>query len=164
MAENKVNPDNYIVVQGWMLTELHLKGNELLIFAILYGYTNGEGRAFTGSLQYLADWTNSTKQGVQKALKALLDKGYIKKDSVQEGVYNKVAYYTTKLHTPYNKVVHPIQQSCTNNIEHNIEDNIVIMQRRKNRGKKKTASIYDEYANANAKKQLDEWRAKNEGR
>ena len=104
MAESKVNPEKFIVIQGWMLTELHLKGNELLIFAILYGYTQGEGRAFTGSLQYLADWSNSTKQGVQRALKALLAKGYIEKETAQKGVYNKVAYHTTKLYTLYNKV------------------------------------------------------------
>ena len=154
MAESKVNPNKYIVVQGWMLTELHLKGNELLIFAILYGYTSGDGHAFTGSLQYLADWTNSTRQGVQRALKALLDKGYIEKDTVQQGVYNKVVYRTTKLYTPCNKVVHGVQQSCTNNIEHNIEDNIVIMQRRKNRGKKKTASIYDEIGRASCRERV----------
>ena len=69
--KNKVINENYIVIQGWMINELKLKGNELMVYAIIYGFSQLESQKFTGSLQYLADWTNSTKQGVQKSLKKL---------------------------------------------------------------------------------------------
>lgn len=125
MADSKVNRDNYIVVQGWMVSEFKLKGNELLVYAIIYGFTqDGESR-FTGSLKYLADWTNSTKQGVSNCLKSLCEKGFIEKiDKVINGV-KFCEYHATNLNTVYNKVGYPMQescmggmqQSCTNNIE-----------------------------------------------
>lgn len=126
MAENKVNRDNYIVVQGWMVTELGLKGSELIIYALIYGFSQAENQVFSGSLQYLADWTNCTKQGVIKTLKSLIEKGYIAKN---EKLINNVKfceYYSTKFNRVLNKVEYPIKQSLPNNIDDNIEDNIVI--------------------------------------
>ena len=77
---SKVKKETYIVIQGFMVNDLKLKGNELLVYAIIYGFSQSEGQAYTGSLQYLANWTNSTKQGVMKNLRSLVDKGYLKKD------------------------------------------------------------------------------------
>ena len=80
MAENKVNRENYINIQGWMITDLGLKGNELIIYAIIYGFSQAENQVFGGSLKYLADWTNSTKRNVINCLQSLIEKGYITKD------------------------------------------------------------------------------------
>ena len=77
--DSRIKRDNYITIQGWMITDLNLKGNELLIYAIIYGFSQVSGQAFSGSLQYLADWTNSTKQGVIKNLQSLCSKGYLTK-------------------------------------------------------------------------------------
>jgi hypothetical protein len=77
--DSRIKRDNYITIQGWMITDLDLKGNELLIYAIIYGFSQVSGQAFSGSLQYLADWTNSTKQGALKALQSLCSKGYLSK-------------------------------------------------------------------------------------
>lgn len=35
----KVRKDNYFAVQGWMVTELKLKGNALMLYAIIYGFS-----------------------------------------------------------------------------------------------------------------------------
>ena len=84
---SKVNPENYIVIQGWMLTELNLKGTELLIYAIIYGFSQDEDNFYTGSLQYLSDWTNTSKMTVITALKNLQGKGYINKyEDMKNGV------------------------------------------------------------------------------
>lgn len=80
--KNLVNEENYVQIQGWMVSKLNLKGNELLIFAIIYGFCQIEGHWFTGSLQYLADWTNTTKQSCINCLKTLLDKKYIIKEEL----------------------------------------------------------------------------------
>ena len=80
MAENKVNRENYVNIQGWMITDLGLKGNELIIYAIIYGFSQAENQTFGGSLRYLMDWTNSTKQTVLNCLQSLIDKGYIEKN------------------------------------------------------------------------------------
>ena len=103
MSDSRINPDSYIVVQGWMITELKLKGNELLIFAIVHGFSQDNAGEFTGGLQYLADWTNSTKRGCMKNLKALTDKGLvIKKEILLDGV--KFCTYRTKFTGVWNKV------------------------------------------------------------
>lgn len=105
---------NYVVIQGWMRTELKLKGNDLLVYAIIYGFSQSENQKFTGSLQYLADWCGATKTGIQTNLKNLLEKGLIVKEDNYINNVKFVTYYTTKLHS--------IQLSCTNNIN-NISNN-----------------------------------------
>ena len=111
-----VNNENYINIQGWMINELDLSGNTLLVYAIIYGYSQDGKSTFRGSLQYLADWCNATKQGIQKNLKELLDRGLIQKFEYIEN-NQKFCEYSC---IPCNKVVYPMQQSCTNNIEHTI--------------------------------------------
>lgn len=80
--------DNYLVVQGWMVNDLKLSGNELLIYAIIYGFSqSGVDQKFTGSIRYLSEWTNTTRQTVMNCLKSLCEKGYIiKEESVKNGV------------------------------------------------------------------------------
>ena len=35
---NSVRDENHIVIQGFMINELNLKGTELLVYAIIYGF------------------------------------------------------------------------------------------------------------------------------
>lgn len=121
---SKVKNENFIAIQGWMVSELGLKGNSLLIYAIIYGFSQAEGQVFTGSLQYLADWTNSTKQGVLKNLKSLIDAGLIGKKEKNINGVKFVEYYITKFNGVLNKVEWGIKQSLPNNIEYNIKHNI----------------------------------------
>lgn len=108
---SKVKEQNYVVIQGWMLSKLQLKGNDLLIYAIIYGFSQNADCKFTGSLQYLADWTNSTKQGVLNSLKSLLNKKLItKKDYIINGV-KFVEYYSND----FNEVVKKVEQGYSNN-------------------------------------------------
>ena len=72
-----VRNDSYVVIQGFMINDLKLKGNELIIYAIIYGFTQDRQQEFNGSLGYLAAWTNSTNFGVSKALANLVAKGLI---------------------------------------------------------------------------------------
>lgn len=103
MAESKVRDDNFFLVSGWMLNRLNLKGAALQVFAIIYGFSqDGEG-SFTGSLQYLCDFTNTTKHTVIKALKELTDSGYVIKtenyiNGVQFNTYKVNALVVQKLH------------------------------------------------------------------
>lgn len=118
-----IKSENFITIQGWMRTELKLKGNALLVFALIWGFSQMEGQKFTGNLQYIADWCGATKQGVIKNLKALIDKGLIAKEEL---IINgkKCCHYSTKFNgtvkqsltdnsTKFNDTV---KQSLTNNI------------------------------------------------
>lgn len=78
----EIKKENYILIQGWMVTDLKLKGNDLLVYAIIYGFSQNEDQYFTGSVQYLAEWTNSTRQGIIKTLKGLVERGLIKKEEI----------------------------------------------------------------------------------
>lgn len=95
---SNIKDGSYLVIQSWMITELELKGNELLIYALIYGFSQAEDSFFNGSLQYLADWTNSSRQTVITTLKSLQEKGLIEKleeDPIKK-TYRYVAYRGVK--------------------------------------------------------------------
>lgn len=135
MGETLVKSENYIVIQGWMITDLHLKGSSLIIYAIIYGFSQGESGKFTGSAQYLADWANVSRRSVMNTLKELCGAGLIVKNEIDiNGVkmceYAVSSYPMKKVHTPYEKSSH-------NNIDNNIENTVS-----KDTGKKK--SLYEQ--------------------
>ena len=95
MDNNKfVGRDNYIMIQGFMVSELNLKGTELLVYAIIYGFSQTEGQCFTGSRSYLAEWTNCTVRGVAKCLISLKEKGLI--DVVCDSDNKHIGYIALK--------------------------------------------------------------------
>lgn len=167
----KVQNENYVLIQGWMINDLKLKGNELIVYAIIYGFTQIEGQLFNGSLQYLADWTNSTKQGVVKNLKSLIEKGLIKKNDKYINGVKFCEYYATKFNGVYNKVergiqqslIPPMQQSLTNNI--NIDNTNNNINNNNNRKFKKPTIedikqyCYERKNNINAEQFIDYYEA-----
>lgn len=78
-----IKDGNFFTVQAFMRNELNLKGNELLIYAIIYGFSQIENQFFTGSLNYLAEWTGiSSKTTVKTILNGLLAKGLLEKEDI----------------------------------------------------------------------------------
>lgn len=75
-----VKENSFITIQAFMVNDLHLKGNELLIYAIIHGFSQDGESEFTGSLQYLADWCNTSKQTIITALQSLCEKQLIIKN------------------------------------------------------------------------------------
>lgn len=99
-----VKDNNYIAIQGWMRTQLNLKGNELLIYALIYGFSqDGESR-FKGSRKYIADWCGCSLSTVDKSLKSLVDKGLLAKypytDANGSRLVDHVAIRPTAAATP----------------------------------------------------------------
>ena len=88
---SKVKDENYFQVSGWMLNRLGLKGVALQVFSIIYGFSQDGECFFTGSLQYLMDFTNASKPTVIKALKELVDQKFVLKvENEMNGVkFNK---------------------------------------------------------------------------
>lgn len=89
--------DNFIVIQGWMVTDLGLKGNDLMVYAIIYGFSHTEDNYFTGSLQYLADWLHVERRNVTRNLKRLVDQNLLLKE---EQYINGVKYCRYKAIRP----------------------------------------------------------------
>jgi len=71
--------ENYITLQGWMVNELKLSGNELIVYALIYGFSQDRESKFKGSMQYLADSLGITRRAMLPILKKLVEKKYIKK-------------------------------------------------------------------------------------
>lgn len=165
MAESKVNRENFIALQGWQVVDLGLKGNELIIYACIYGFSQ-DNQTFSGSLQYLADWTNSTKQGVMKCLKSLVEKGLIvKKENIINGV-KFCEYYTTKFNGGMQQSLTPMQQSLTGGMQQSLPNNIDldniannISNNKKKVSKQTFDNIISDYAKGNEeiKDLLGEW-------
>lgn len=76
---------NYYVIQSFMTTELGLKGIDKEIYAIVWGFSQGEN-TFNGSLSYLEEITGYSRPTVVSSLKKLVKKGLlVKKDIFRDG-------------------------------------------------------------------------------
>jgi len=87
--------ENYFVVQGWMINKLKLSGNELNIFAIIYGFSQDGVSCFDGSAQYLADFCGSSRVSALNILAKLTEKGFIQKTEKYIGKLKLCSYKTT---------------------------------------------------------------------
>jgi len=74
-----LNDNNYITIQSFMVKDLKLKGNDLLVYAIIYGFSQMDNQEYYGSLKYLMEWTNSTKKTMITTLASLCEKGLLEK-------------------------------------------------------------------------------------
>lgn len=79
MGKYEVSSDNYITIKAFMVNELHLSGNELIVYAVIYGFSQDGSSWFTGSRKYLAAWCQTSEKSVTHNLKKLLDAGLIEK-------------------------------------------------------------------------------------
>ncbi len=97
-----IKKESFFTIQAFMRNELNLKGNELLIFAIIFGFSQIENQFFTGSLNYLADWTGASRTTVKTTLINLLKKGLLKKEAIYK---NGVRYCKYKALTEANPIL-----------------------------------------------------------
>lgn len=146
--ETKVRQNNYITILGWMVTELGLNGSALLIYAIIYGFSQNGDDSYTGSRQYLADWTNTTKRNVTKVLNNLVENGLIFKEEKEKNGVKFCSYKTVSSSSPgVNKVHGGGEQSSPNNIEDNTSNNIYSAKFDVNDAFKKFWSTYPRHTN-----------------
>lgn len=83
----------YIHIEGWMREELDLKGNELLVYALIHGFSQEEQGCFFGSLDYVSRMCGCTRPTAIETLKKLRDRGLIhKRELIENNV--KLCQYT----------------------------------------------------------------------
>lgn len=71
--------NRYIVVMGWMMSSLGLSGNDLLAYALIYGYSqDGKGMYF-GSIKHTAEALNVSTRTAADILRRLEEKGVVTK-------------------------------------------------------------------------------------
>ena len=139
MGNTKIKDENYFVVQGFMINSLQLKGTALLIYAIIYGFSQDGETEFTGSRQYLADFTATTRPTVDAALKELCEKGYITKATK---IINGVTFNSYKICLDAIQGVKKPYTPCKETLHNNIDIN-----KTKNMKERKNAICYDDIIN-----------------
>ena len=86
--------NDYINIQAPMIADLHLKGNELLVFALIHGYTKDGKSKCRVSLNYMAKWLCTSKSMVIKVINTLEKGGYVNRHEYMEGNVQCVEYTT----------------------------------------------------------------------
>lgn len=114
-----------------MINELNLKGAELLVYAIIYGFSQDGRSKYTGTRRYLANWCNVSRQAIDNALKKLIEKGLIEKEVKKIDDINYIYYQAKKLvgvSTNLAGVMNKVDRGCQetwhiNNIDNNLDNN-----------------------------------------
>ena len=91
MNTKHINDENYILIQGWMRTEMGLSGAALMVYATIYGFSQTGNCYYSGSIDYLAEWAGVQRRQVMRILKEFTEAGYIEKT---EAGYNRFRYRT----------------------------------------------------------------------
>lgn len=85
----------YYQVAGWMINDLHLKGNELKCYAVIYSLSQlGQG-LYNAGLDFLAKFMQVSQPTASCAIDGLLKKGLIDKAPVITEKGRKVLYFCT---------------------------------------------------------------------
>lgn len=88
--------ENYITIQGWMVNDLGLNGNDLICYALIYGFTQN-GCYWDKSASYIGKWLGVSKRTVFDILKRLVEKELIEQ---QECIINGVKFCRYKANVP----------------------------------------------------------------
>jgi len=122
----ELNSNNYVVIQGWMCNELGLKGNELLIFALIYGFSQDGDTRFYGSRSYMANTFNISLPTVDKAIDNLEEKNLIEVtlvDDAKTGKHNE--YQVNQKQINYlTGVVKKLYEGSKETLHNNTSNNI----------------------------------------
>lgn len=121
---NHVSSDNFVVIQGWMCNELNLKGNDLLVYALIHGFSQDGKSKYYGGRKYIANTFNISLPTVDKALQNLLDEDLIVKEPCKTQAETD-AYYINigSKETLLGKNIRS-KETLPNNIETSKKENI----------------------------------------
>ena len=67
-------------LHGWMVTELHLKGGDLFIYAVVHQFSQSDAGIYKGGVPYLCSWTGWSPNTIRKYLRSLERAGLIKSE------------------------------------------------------------------------------------
>ena len=85
--------NNYITIPAFLRTRLDLKGSELIITALIYGYSQDGNSWFMGKTEYIAEWAGIADKNVLRSLKSLTEKGILEKKEMFVNNKAKRCYY-----------------------------------------------------------------------
>lgn len=74
-----ITDSNHFTVQGWMRTRLGLVGNELIVYALIFGFSQDGVSEFRGNEQYIEDFTGASHATIGRVKKSLEERGLIER-------------------------------------------------------------------------------------
>lgn len=74
-----ITDNNHFTIQGWMRTKLNLEGVDLLVFAIVYSFSQDGESEFRGSIEYIKDFIGKSRDTVIRSLKYLNSRKLVKR-------------------------------------------------------------------------------------
>lgn len=78
---------SYITVEKWMAQKLDLRGNELLVYAVIYGFSQDGESKYYGSRRYISEFLNMSLSTVDRILANLVkDKLITKEVETKNGI------------------------------------------------------------------------------
>lgn len=78
-VESFLKDHNDVTLKAFMVNDLHLSGNELIVFAVVYSFSQDGESWFYGSRKYLASWCQVQVGAIDYQLKKLVEKGLVLK-------------------------------------------------------------------------------------
>ena len=129
---------------GWYFTilqemrDLGLKGNELLVFAVIHGFSQGRQGCYKGSLAYLQETCGISRRSAIYILKSLIEKGLIEKTEINQNGVKIVSYSVGEKFAPGVQNLHEGVKNLhqggekiapNNYIDNNIYNNILSIER-----------------------------------
>lgn len=82
--QHQNNNSNYFKIYDWMITNLQLTSNDLLVFAVIFSFCEA-GKVFTGAQSYLSKKLGVTDRGIRKNLAKLLERNLVIKTNKKNG-------------------------------------------------------------------------------
>ncbi len=79
-------------VYTWMVDKLHLSGNQLSVFALIYTCTEDSSETFELSLSEISNLTNVPERNVKTIIKSLCKKEYLLKIEPEKGKSQIIIY------------------------------------------------------------------------
>ena len=87
---------NYITIQDFMLKDLKLKSNDLLVYAVIFGFTQDETSEYYGGRKWLSELLNLSLKTIDLTLKKLVENEFIE---TVERSSNNIKFYTYKINS-----------------------------------------------------------------
>lgn len=73
----------YVSLKGWMIKDLNLEGNDLISFAVIHQFSQGN-QIYYGGYEFLEQWGMS-RRTAQRCVKKLLEKDLLLREEVANG-------------------------------------------------------------------------------
>ena len=64
-------------IDGWMVREYHLTGNELFVFGLVFSLSQGRAGRYTGGIPFMCEFFGWASNTCRKHLRALVDRGLL---------------------------------------------------------------------------------------